>query len=134
MASNFAGRPGLIVATASMAGGLLLAAPPFSHGSPNQGKAIYEQQCANCHGPQGRGDGPEAPFLSPRPGNLVSAYTAVRSDVELLNVIANGKPHTAMPGWKDRLSEEERKEVLAYIRSLVRFYPPPLTPRPPETP
>ncbi|ALA60962.1 c-type cytochrome [Nitrospira moscoviensis] len=96
-----------------------------------QGRRIYETRCLDCHGPQGRGDGVKAPFLSPRPGNLVSAATAAKSDKDLLNVIANGRPRTAMPAWKDQLSEEEQRLVLRYIRSLVRFHHP-LTPPPPE--
>ena len=97
-----------------------------------RGRAIYVERCAVCHGPQGRGDGPEAPFLSPRPASLISAGTSVKSDAEFLAVIANGKPRTAMPAWKDRLSEEQRREVLAYIRSLIRFQPKSLTPPPPQ--
>lgn len=95
------------------------------------GRRIYEQHCLECHGPQGRGDGVNAPFLSPRPGNLVSAATAAKSDKDLLKAIANGRPRTAMPAWKDRLSEEEQREVLRYIRSLVQFHHA-QTPPPPE--
>lgn len=101
-------------------------------GAPERGRPIFEARCASCHGLQGRGDGPQAPFLSPRPASLVSAATSVKSDAELLAVIANGKPRTAMPAWKTELSEEERRDVLAYIRTLIRFGPKPLTPQPPE--
>ncbi len=99
------------------------------------GKAIYEQHCVSCHGPQGRGDGPESPYLSPRPASLISAATSIKSDQELLAVIANGKPRTAMPPWKDRLTEAQQQDVLAYVRSFVRFYKPgtPAPPRPPQT-
>lgn len=97
-----------------------------------RGRVIYLERCAVCHGPEGRGDGPEAPFLSPRPASLISAGSSVKSDAELLAVIANGKPRSAMPAWKDRLSEEQRREVLAYIRSLIRFQPKSLTPPPPQ--
>lgn len=100
-------------------------------GSPERGRPIFERHCVVCHGPQGRGDGPESPFLSPRPASLISAATSVKSDAELLRTIANGKPRTAMPAWKNVLSDEERRDVLAYIRSLVRFQPQPLTPPPP---
>jgi mono/diheme cytochrome c family protein len=97
-----------------------------------RGKSIYEERCGVCHGPQGKGDGPEAPFLSPRPGSLVSAGTSVKSDTDLLAIIDNGKPRTAMPGWKDKLTEEQRQDVLAYIRTLIRFQksltPPPAPP------
>lgn len=116
--------------------GLLTMSACAVRGAPaspvERGQAIYLELCAVCHGPQGRGDGPEAPFLSPRPASLISAGSSVKSDAEFLAVIANGKPRTAMPAWKDRLSEEQRREVLAYIRSLIRFQPKSLTPPPPQ--
>jgi mono/diheme cytochrome c family protein len=86
-----------------------------------QGRAIYERHCADCHGPEGRGDGRLAISLSPRPGNLVSAQTSAKSDQELLKIIAKGRPRTAMGGWDDRLSQEDQVAVLAYIRSMVKF-------------
>lgn len=106
--------------------------PAHSNTAPAEdvGRRIYEQRCADCHGPLGRGDGIKAPFLSPRPGNLVSAATAAKFDKDLLKVIANGRSRTAMPAWKDELSDEEQHAVLRYIRSLVRFHQP-ATPPPP---
>ncbi len=101
-------------------------------GVPEQGKPIFETRCASCHGLQGRGDGPQAPFLSPRPASLISAGTSVKTDAELFAIINNGKPRTSMPAWKDALNEQERRDVLAYIRTLVRFHPKPLMPPPPS--
>lgn len=100
-------------------------------GDPEQGRRIFEQRCAVCHGPEGRGDGPNAPFLSPRPASLISAGTSVKTDEELLAIIANGKPRTAMTGWKDILSDQEQRDVLAFIRALVRFQRPLTPPLPP---
>ena len=115
---------------------LLMVPACLVRGAPDsvveRGRVIYLEQCVVCHGPEGRGDGPEAPFLSPRPASLISAGSSVKSDAESLAVIANGKPRSAMPAWKDRLSEEQRREVLAYIRSLIRFQPKSLTPPPPQ--
>lgn len=105
---------------------------PAPAGVPDQGKPIFEERCAACHGLQGRGDGPQAPFLSPRPASLVSAGTSVKTDSELLAIISRGKRRTAMPAWDTLLSEQERRDVLAYIRTLVRFQPKPLTPPPPN--
>jgi mono/diheme cytochrome c family protein len=96
-----------------------------------RGRRIYEQRCLECHGTEGRGDGVKAPFLSPRPGNLVSAAISAKSDRELLKIIANGRVRTAMPAWKDQLSEDDQQAVLRYIRSLIRFTRP-QTPRPPN--
>lgn len=97
-----------------------------------QGRAVYERHCADCHGAEGKGDGKSAVSLSPRPGNLISAQTSAKSDQDLLKIIANGRPRTAMEGWKDRLSDDEQRAALAYIRSLVRFTrsatPPPPSP------
>ncbi len=107
-------------------------ANPPAPATLEQGRAIYEQRCLDCHGPEGRGDGSKALSLSPRPGNLVSAHTSAKSDQELLKIIANGRPRTAMPAWKGYLSEEEQQAVLDYIRSLVKFTrsatPPPPAP------
>ena len=99
---------------------------------PERGKEIYEKYCLECHGERGRGDGPRAPLLAPRPGNLVSAATSSKTDPELLGIISNGVPRTAMRGWKEVLTEEDRLSVLAFVRSLVRFQKPSLTPPPPE--
>lgn len=123
-------KPALIgsLVTVAVTVQLAPATPPSS--TADVGRHIYEQRCLECHGPQGRGDGVNAPFLSPRPGNLISAATSAKSDKDLLKIIANGRPRTAMPAWKDELSEEEQREVLRYIRSLVQFHHP-LTPPPP---
>ena len=93
-------------------------------GVPERGKVIYEAQCARCHGPEGRGDGPEAPFLAPRPPNLVSAATSVKSDRELLVIIETRKSHLDVKNYKDALTQQQQQDVLAYLRTLVRFYEP----------
>lgn len=97
---------------------LLMAQP--SDG-PDRGRMIYREHCMECHGETGKGDGPRAPFLSPRPGNLVSAATSAKTDTELLRTIAQGKPRTAMPAWQDRLALDDQQAALRYIRSLVQF-------------
>jgi mono/diheme cytochrome c family protein len=87
----------------------------------DQGQEIYQAHCLECHGVQGHGDGPRATMLAPRPGNLVSAAISSKTDDELLSIITNGVPRTSMQGWNDRLSLDARRNVLAYIRSLVHF-------------
>ncbi len=92
-------------------------------GDPDRGRVVYDQYCAACHGATGRGDGPASLTLSPRPASLISAGTSAKSDKELLLVIAEGKPRTAMRGWNGTLTIEEQRDVLAYVRTLVRFVP-----------
>jgi len=86
-----------------------------------QGRDIYRKHCQECHGAEGRGDGPRAAMLAPRPGNLVSAATSAKTDEELLAILSRGVPRTAMRGWSDQLSNYERLAVLAFVRSLVHF-------------
>ncbi len=124
----------VVVATLCLAVLLAATATGTTRGTPDAGKTIFEERCASCHGLQGRGNGPLAPFLSPHPASLISAGTAVKSDQELLTVIANGKPRTAMPAWNGLLTESQQRDVVAYIRTLIRFYPKPLTPGPPNAP
>lgn len=93
----------------------------------NRGQLIYREHCMECHGETGKGDGPRAPFLSPRPGNLVSAATSAKTDKELLRTIAQGKPRTAMPAWQERLAVDDQQAALHYIRSLVQFSRAPIT-------
>jgi mono/diheme cytochrome c family protein len=118
-----------ILMMAAATGPMVLATPPSPPPPSDLGRQIYEQHCLDCHGARGHGDGAKAPFLSPRPGNLVSAATSAKSDKDLLKIIANGRARTAMPAWKDHLSEEEQREVLRHIRSFVHFHqsatPPP---------
>jgi mono/diheme cytochrome c family protein len=112
-------------------GSLGAAATPEAPLILEEGRAIYQRHCADCHGAEGRGDGQQATSLSPRPGNLISAQTSAKSDQELLKIIGKGRPRTAMAGWAERLSPEEQAAVLAYIRSLVKFSRS-ATPSPPQ--
>ncbi|MDH3503784.1 MAG: cytochrome c [Nitrospirota bacterium] len=95
-----------------------------------QGRDLYRIHCLECHGTEGRGDGPRAALLAPRPGNLVSAATSTKTDEELLEILAKGVPRTAMRGWSDQLSVDQRRNVLAYVRTLVHFQDPPSPPLP----
>jgi mono/diheme cytochrome c family protein len=80
------------------------------------GKLIFTRHCAGCHGPKGKGDG--FMMLGPDPANLTRPSTTQQSDMALLETIHDGKSN--MPSWKLRLSEEDSRAVLAYIRTLAK--------------
>lgn len=105
---------------AIVVGSQLAIAAPKEADSPNasyaDGKRIFTRYCAGCHGPKGKGDG--YLLLGPEPANLTRPATKIKSDVALLQVIHEGKPN--MPPWKVRLSENESRAVLTYIRTLAR--------------
>jgi len=91
-----------------------VAADPLAHG-----RQVYVARCVLCHGPEGKGDGPAAAALNPKPRNHTDgAYMNSRTDEELLAVIHNGKG--AMPAWKSVLSEQEMQDVLKYVRTLAK--------------
>lgn len=87
-------------------------------GDARKGKAVYEKSCVLCHGPQGRGDGPVGKTVNPPAADFTSAASKKKTDAELLATIENGRPPTAMVGWKGQLSDAEIQDVLAYVKSL----------------
>ncbi len=109
--------PFVLVAAAA---GLAAIVPPAwaAGGDPVKGKAVYEQRCSACHGPQGKGDGPTGKVLVPPAADFTSAKSRKKSDAELLEIIENGKPPSAMIAWKGQLSEQDIRNVLAYVKTL----------------
>ena len=98
----------------------LVMAAPKETDQPNvdqvKGRKIFAKHCAGCHGPEGKGDG--YLLLGPDPANLTRSTTKKKPDALLLQTIHEGKPN--MPSWKGRLSEDESRAVLAYIRALKK--------------
>jgi mono/diheme cytochrome c family protein len=101
------------------------------------GRAVYLAHCVECHGTSGRGDGPAAAFLTPRPLDFTSGKYKIRStptgvqptDDDLTRSIRDGLPGSAMPAWKDVLSDAQIRAVVDYIKSLSpRFDNPPPVP------
>ena len=85
----------------------------------------YQQFCAKCHGPGGRGDGPGAATLTARPRNFTDCDRMRRvSDAEAYNVIRNGGAaanlSAEMPAWKDGFEEDETRALVNYVRGFCR--------------
>jgi len=102
------------------------------------GARVYAQRCAVCHGPDGRGNGPAAPSLIPRPrdftlGQFTYTSTAAGdapSDADLIKVVADGLPASSMPSWRDLLSDDEIRAVVDHIKSLSTAFAKPPARRP----
>src|SRR5213080_2633179 len=94
------------------------------------GKVVYAKWCAGCHGDGGAGDGPAAAHMLPRPRNFTGAIYKIRTtasgqlptDADLMRAIDEGLPGSAMPAWKGRLSDAERRDVAAYIKTFSSFF------------
>jgi mono/diheme cytochrome c family protein len=85
-----------------------------------EGGVFYEQNCLKCHGERGLGDGEAAGDLTPSPALL--AYLVqqpIAVDQYLLWSISEGGKDfgTAMPAWKDTLSEDQIWKIIAYLRA-----------------
>jgi len=92
-------------------------------GNPQNGKILFEKHCVHCHGEKGAGDGPDTQFLMVRPANFHSLESRSKTDWELMTIITFGAAFSPMHGWSDRLTEDERWDVLRYIRFLAPFNP-----------
>lgn len=81
------------------------------------GRSLYERQCVACHGKGGKGDGPAAAALNPRPPDLTNLERMAKiSDDSLVQVITKGRK--GMPAYQKLLTPEQVLEVANYLRSL----------------
>ena len=92
-------------------------------GDPQTGKSLYFQHCVNCHGENGDGKGPDTKFLTVKPANFHSEESRSKTDWELMTTITFGVAFSPMHGWSNRLNEQERWDVLSYIRLIAPFNP-----------
>jgi mono/diheme cytochrome c family protein len=83
------------------------------------GKAIFDDKCAACHGPQGKGDGVAAAALNPKPANLADKSFMNQLPVDCHFFVVNeGVKNTGMPPWKS-LGADQIWKVLIYERSFA---------------
>ncbi len=83
-----------------------------------KGKKLYNQLCNICHGDQGKGDGMAGAALTPKPADLTSDKVQSQTDGAIYWKITNGRP--PMASYKDVLKEEERWQLVNYIRTLKK--------------
>jgi len=99
---------------ASMLSAALLIAAPAAFGD---GAEVYGKNCASCHGKDGKGEttmGKKAKVKDYTDAKVQASFT----DAEALKVILEGKEK--MKAYKDKVTEAEAKEVVAYIRTFKK--------------
>lgn len=123
----------LVFVMVAIAGGIMVyalsdwSAPAQARQMPNPveatpqtiaaGMNIYMDRCQNCHGEHGNGKGPRADKLSLQPSDFTDAEAMRRqTDGELFWKISEG--HRPMPSFKKKLSEEQRWQLVDYIRTF----------------
>jgi len=101
-----------IVAALAVCLAVALAAPARA---ADDGKALFAQKCASCHGPDGKGKTPM--------GQKLGAKDLTHEDKEPLDEIVkdieNGKP-PKMAAYKGKLSAEQIKAVATYIKGGLK--------------
>ncbi len=87
------------------------------------GQALYSMYCVTCHGQAGKGDGPAAVGLNPRPADHSDAsYMGGLSDEDLYKVIKGGGVSVGksplMAPWGGIVNDQGLRDLVAYVRSL----------------
>jgi mono/diheme cytochrome c family protein len=86
-------------------------APSFKNG-----EETYKGLCARCHGEKGDGKGVTYIYLDPAPRDLTKAeFMTSKPEDRFLESLKTGVPGTSMPPWERVLTEQQRRDVLAYI-------------------
>ena len=81
-------------------------------------KQVFAEQCANCHGDTGKGDGSDAMMYDPAPANLTdAAHMNKMTDGEIYFMISEGRK--PMPSFKKRLTDEQRWQLVLLVRSFA---------------
>lgn len=117
-----------IVWALALAGWLpLLSAAPAAADDAALAKAQenYQTYCKKCHGEHGKGDGPGAAMLNPKPRDFADcANMQKRSDDELFKVISEGgeavKMSADMQPWGGTLSDAEIHGLMSFVRSFCK--------------
>ena len=82
-----------------------------------EGLEAFKTHCAVCHGERGKGNGPIAASMNPKPADLTTpARMSALSNDSLVQIIAKGRG--AMPGMEASLTPEKVRAVIAYVRTL----------------
>lgn len=80
------------------------------------GKVIYTKSCYDCHGKKGKGDGPKSGDLDKSPKDFTKEIFQKQTDGSIFWKITEGRK--PMPTFKKDLSEEQRWQVINYVRTL----------------
>jgi mono/diheme cytochrome c family protein len=86
---------------------------------------LFTELCSVCHGVGGKGDGPSAQGLEPKPADFTNCKAMAKdSDDVLFKIIKGGGQSagrsTVMPAWRDSLSDRQIAELVKFIRGLCK--------------
>ncbi len=129
-------KGGLWGATAAASVALMLCVAPMTAGAVNiptaateEGKNTYKKYCSACHGEEGKGDGPVARSMLPKPRDFTrGAYKfrttpsgSLPTDEDIYRTISYGVPNSTMIPW-DILTPEQRASVIPVLKSFSEAF------------
>jgi mono/diheme cytochrome c family protein len=83
------------------------------------GKTLFKKHCERCHGPGGKGDGPDAdPDIQEDMDLTVVRRAARNPDGVVFYKAWNGRTKPKMPAVKDDLTKEQLWQIVCYVQTL----------------
>jgi mono/diheme cytochrome c family protein len=113
----------LAFAAPALADDVTAPAPPLPRETADaaviRGGIAFRTYCVLCHGTGGRGDGRAARMYTPRPANLtVSPFNDAYKEMIIRGGGASVGRSAFMPPWGDELTDEQIRDVIAFLREL----------------
>ena len=96
----------------------LLKNPVDIHKGLSEAQTLYIANCSPCHGDKGKGNGPAAQALSPKPADHTSEAVQSQTDGTLFWKLSEGR--NAMASYKNVFTVQQRWELVNYIRTLAK--------------
>jgi mono/diheme cytochrome c family protein len=131
---GFSKRETLMRASRVVVGAVLLASAALliqssraaaQEGATSRARDNYQSYCAKCHGDQGKGDGPGAAMLKPKPRDYTDCKTMKsKTDDQLFKTIKDGGDSVGlsadMQPFGGNLSDDEIHELVQYVRGFCK--------------
>ncbi len=99
----------------------------FANASVDRGKGLYKEYCAQCHGFTGKGDGPAASGLEPKPAIHANIPFEKLPMDYLYNVVNHGGAAMGkspnMPYWNLTIGQQGVADVIAYLKATFKGAP-----------
>jgi high-affinity iron transporter len=88
-------------------------------------RETFVELCSICHGTGGKGDGPSAAGLNPRPADFTNCATMqAQPDAVLFTIIKRGGQgagrSTVMPAWGEALSDGQIRDLVSLVRGFCK--------------